>query len=54
MRIWFSIQIITLMRIRTLIFILCESGSGVLFDADPDSDIAYQNDADPDPQHCFF
>jgi hypothetical protein len=23
------------------------------FDADPDADPGYQNDADPDPQHCL-
>jgi hypothetical protein len=33
----------------------CGSGSGILFDAyaDPDADPGYQNDADPDPQHCL-
>jgi hypothetical protein len=24
----------------------------ILLDADPDADPGYQNDADPDPQHC--
>jgi hypothetical protein len=38
-----------LMRIRIRIFIWC--GSWFSFDADPEADPCYQNDADP--QHCF-
>ncbi len=38
------IQLITLMRIRILIFILCG--------ADQVADPSNQIDADPDPQHC--
>jgi hypothetical protein len=43
MRIRFRIKHITLMQILMWI------GCGFLFDADPDADPGYQNDADQDP-----
>jgi hypothetical protein len=48
----FWLVICKLMRIRILIFYLMQIR--IFFNADPDAELGYQNDADldSDPQHC--